>query len=123
MVTSCKKNKVDPDSLISIQSYYKTDPTSGDTIFAFHIPTGFSPNGDGINEYWQPITFMLDSSVYLVNVIGENGKIIFESKTPAPFNGKVNGEPLTLQTLGYYIEAKDKQGEKHYFKGKFIILK
>jgi|ERR1035437_3190031 gliding motility-associated-like protein len=122
---SCKKNKVNPDSVISMKSYYRTDPTTGDTIFAFHIPTGFTPNGDGINETWEPKAFKLSPTGYIEDIFGKDGSVIFETKTLAPFNGKPTGGKELLQegTYGYYIEANDTLRTTHFFKGQFIIIK
>lgn len=123
-LSSCSKNKINPDDIIYYRTYYKTDPITDSVLFAFHIPTGFTPNGDGLNEYFQPIAYNLNPDDYLLNIIGESGKIIFESKNfSILFKGVVNGKNVPMQTLGYYIEAKDMQGEKFYFKGQFILFR
>jgi len=45
------------------------------TVF---IPCAFSPNGDGINDFWKPVGRDLLS--YYVRIFSRNGDVIFESR-------------------------------------------
>lgn len=122
ILLGCKKNNTNPDDLITINAYYKI--RAGDTTFSFYIPSGFTPNGDGINEYWEPKSNRLDSSDYHISIFDKSGKEVFESDAPKPFYGKYkNGKTISLQTLCYNIDAKNKDGEKFNFYGKFILYK
>ena len=96
----------------------------GGNTFTFYIPSGFTPNGDGVNEYWEPKSNFLDSSDYHIDIFDKSGKIVFKSDIPKKFDGKgPNGNLLPVQSLGYYIEAADKLGEQYTFEGQFVIVK
>ena len=130
LIASCKKEKekIDYDSLISYQTLtYKTYNTNcncdtGYVTYAFYVPNAFTPNGDNINEYWEPKSCGLDSSVYHISIFDKTGKIFFESTSPAKFYGKGNDGNMASQTFGYYIEAKDKNGEHYTYQGKFTLF-
>ena len=133
LIASCKKEKknVDYDSLIKYQLLSsKTFPhtncncDTGYVDWAFYVPNAFTPNGDGQNETWEPKWCGLDSSVYHVSIFDKTGKIIFEVHSPAKFDGRgKDGMIMLMQSLGYYIEAKDKNGEHYTFQGKFMLFK
>jgi len=129
LIVSCKKEKekVDYDSLISYQLLtYKTysincNCDTGYVTYAFYVPNAFTPNGDGNNEYWEPKSCGLDSSEYHISIFDKTGKIIFESTTPKKFDGRGKDQIMSQQTFGFYIEAKDKNGEYYNYQGKFIL--
>ncbi|MBI3500173.1 MAG: gliding motility-associated C-terminal domain-containing protein [Bacteroidetes bacterium] len=130
VIASCKKEKQKPDydSLITYETVAKTynvncSCTVPPITFAFYVPTGFTPNGDGSNDYWEPKSCGLDSSDYHLSIFDRTGKIIVKYNTPAKFDGRgTDGNSMAMQTLGYYIEAKDKNGEYYKFQGKFTLF-
>ncbi|MGC6533864.1 MAG: CotH kinase family protein [Flavobacteriales bacterium] len=50
--------------------------------FSFYVPNSFSPDSDGINEVWQPVSGAIDADNYEVWVFGRNGEIVFHSTDP-----------------------------------------
>lgn len=48
--------------------------------FLFYAPNSFSPNGDGINDYWLPV--MTGVSAYQCTIYDRWGTVIFESTDP-----------------------------------------
>jgi gliding motility-associated-like protein len=57
---------------------------------AFFIPTSFTPNADGINDFWRPVGRDLVS--YHVTIFNRNGEIVFESNDMEEFwDGGVRG--------------------------------
>lgn len=72
-------------------------------ISALNIANAFTPNGDGINDYWQ----IKDIGNYpdaLIQVFNRNGQKVFESKGYSiPFNGTYKGQPLPAGAYYYII--------------------
>ena len=124
LFAGCQKGKVNPDDLIVYKTYYKTNKITCDTLFVLYVPTGFTPNGDRINDYWEPKSYGLDSSDYHIDILDKSGKTIFSSDTPVKFWGiGNNGKTLPAQTFGYYIKARDIFWGEHYtFSGKFSLI-
>jgi gliding motility-associated-like protein len=64
------------------------------------VPTGFTPNGDGLNDFLYP-TNAYKSTNLLFRVYNRFGQLIFEAKTPTQkWDGRYKGEP---QTTGAYV--------------------
>ncbi|MCQ2608389.1 MAG: gliding motility-associated C-terminal domain-containing protein [Bacteroidales bacterium] len=74
------------------------------------IPTGFSPNGDGINDTWI-IPKLINCPNAVVTVFNRWGVKVFENKMnyfDHPWNGTAtNGNPLPMGTYYYVIEYND----------------
>jgi gliding motility-associated-like protein len=67
------------------------------------IPNTFTPNGDGINDYWQ----LGDLAAYpqaLVQVFNRYGQQVYQSKGYSiPWDGTYKGSPLPVGTYYYII--------------------
>lgn len=71
-----------------------------------HPPTSFSPNGDGINDFWNIL--LLDSYPdNTVEIFNRNGQKVFESKGyKIPFDGNFQNKPLPVGVYYYIIAPK-----------------
>nr|WP_067055921.1 gliding motility-associated C-terminal domain-containing protein [Mucilaginibacter sp. L294] len=75
-------------------------------ISSADIANTFTPNGDGINDYWK-ITGMENYTNGTVKVFTREGKMIFQSKGYAtPFDGTFNGKALPVGVYYYIIDLK-----------------
>ncbi len=76
------------------------------------IPTGFTPNGDGINDTWV-IPYLANCPNAKVTVFNRWGTLVYENKFEYyshPWNGTAsNGNALPMGTYYYVIEYKDKE--------------
>ncbi len=78
------------------------------------IPNGFSPNGDGKNDYWiiDNIQQFPDNEVEVYNRWGE---LLFYSKGyNTPFDGKYKGQDLPVGTYYYIIRLNSDLYQKDY---------
>lgn len=65
--------------------------------------SGFSPNGDGINETWQ-IDYVEQFPDIDVEIYNRWGQLLFKSHGyTTPWDGTYNGEPLPIGTYYYII--------------------
>jgi gliding motility-associated-like protein len=68
------------------------------------IPNTFSPNNDGINDYWV-IEHLRDYKYAKVKVFTRTGQQVFQSiGYNEPWDGKKNGKALPMDTYYYIIE-------------------
>ncbi|RDC58242.1 gliding motility-associated C-terminal domain-containing protein [Pedobacter chinensis] len=71
------------------------------------IPTAFSPNDDGINDFWV-IKGAESYPIFNVKLFNRNGAKVFESPHyKNTFNGMVNGKPLAVGVYYYLININD----------------
>ncbi len=72
-----------------------------------YYPTGFTPNGDGVNEEWQ-IDRIEDFPNCVVEVYNRWGELLFRSAGyTEKWNGLFNNKPLPVGTYYYIIELND----------------
>ncbi len=83
--------------------------TASDKVFvkllkAPVIPNTFSPNNDGINDFWS-IDYLNTYPQNRVQVFSRSGQLVFESRGyNTPWNGTLKGKPLPFDTYYYIIE-------------------
>lgn len=70
---------------------------------AFSVNNTFTPNGDGINDYWE-IKGLEAYTAVLVQVFNRYGQMVYRSENYArPFDGTYNGRLLPSGTYYYII--------------------
>jgi gliding motility-associated-like protein len=71
------------------------------------IPNAFTPNGDGINDYWNIPVFQ-KNKYFTVNVYNRYGTLVFSSiGYGTPWDGTYNGKSLPVGTYYYIIDPKN----------------
>jgi gliding motility-associated-like protein len=84
-----------------------TDTVVVSVVPMIDFPNGFTPNGDGINDYWQIDNIQLFENCE-VEVFNRWGERLFYSRGyVTPFDGRFNGEPLPVGTYYYIIKLND----------------
>ncbi|HJT73910.1 MAG TPA: gliding motility-associated C-terminal domain-containing protein, partial [Chitinophaga sp.] len=87
-------------------SWYKVIPD-----LVLQIPNAFSPNGDGINDYWA-IDGLKARPVSTTEVFNRWGQLVFKSNGYSEWPGTHKGKPLPTGT--YYYVIKTSATEKPY---------
>jgi gliding motility-associated-like protein len=79
----------------------------------YNIPKGFTPNGDGLNEYFGPQGYRMNADGYKMTIFDQNGLQIFETKDlDTQWDGKISGSNAEAAQGIYFwkISMKDKNG-------------
>lgn len=92
------------------------------------MPTAFSPNKDGLNDYYYPLTrgISLIKRFVIYNRLGE---LVFERKNFTPNNrslgwdGTYKGRPQPLGGYVYFVEATCDLGNDLSTKGNFVLMR
>ena len=101
-----------------------------DTVFVkpvkkieIYVPTGFTPNGDGLNDRLKPLLYGFKKINYF-EIYNRAGQLLFRTETDGPgWDGTVNGVRQDMQTVVWIISAEDVDGKVHRAKGTTIILR
>jgi gliding motility-associated-like protein len=98
-------------------------------ITGAYVPNVFSPNNDGINDYFSVFA---DGSIALIatfRIFDRWGGLLFETKDILPndetagWNGLVNGELLDSGVYIYFIEVVRVDGVKEILKGDVLLVR
>ncbi|MEH6406068.1 MAG: gliding motility-associated C-terminal domain-containing protein, partial [Leeuwenhoekiella sp.] len=103
----------------SVRLAITVDLTGCDNVF---IPEGFSPNSDGINDYFEIQNIDIIYPKYTIEVFNRNGTVVFEGNANVPgWDGNSNksriGDNILPNGVYFYIinyndgKTKPKQGK------------
>ena len=86
------------------------------------VPTAFTPNGDGLNDYFGPIGKVPDD--FSMMIFNRYGQIVFKSSSVSSrWNGTVNGAVQQTGVFIYLISYTDIQHRKQQLKGTLTLIK
>ncbi len=90
------------------------------------FPNAFTPNGDGVNDTYQPL-FVCPVITTNFAVYNRWGEKVFESRDPqAAWDGLVDGEPAPSDVYGWRLEyeaLRDNQRQTITTKGEVTLLR
>ncbi|MBI1342750.1 MAG: T9SS type B sorting domain-containing protein [Terrimonas sp.] len=96
------------------------------TVFkgsAIYVPTGFTPNDDGLNDLLKPMYIGIRQLEYFI-IYNRWGQKVFETKDlSAGWNGRLNGQVQSTASFVWMLKAVDYVGKKYEMKGSFILIK
>ena len=79
-------------------------------IPVLHVPTAFSPNGDGTNDYALVIGRMEEASAIDFSIFNRWGQQVFKATDPASasrgWDGTYKGEAQDMATYTYYLKVQ-----------------
>ncbi len=86
------------------------------------MPSAFTPNGDGLNDYFGPIGKVPDE--FSIQIYDRNGTLFFKSaSTLHPWDGKVNGKPQPNGVYVYLVQYRDIQKKPVMKKGIVTLIR
>lgn len=112
-----------------VQNSYNCTDTSIKKVFVLpncyiDIPSGFTPNGDGLNDYLYPLNAFKATNLYF-KIYNRYGQVIFETTDwHIKWDGRVKGE---LQPSGTYVWTLDythrDNGQTFHLKGTTVLIR
>jgi len=74
-----------------------------DPMFTFYVPSGFTPDGDGLNDTWGPVGQNFEIESYNLKVVDRWGTIIWQTDNPdKQWNGTNRGSTEDVKQ-GLYV--------------------
>ncbi len=92
--------------------------------YTFYAPTSFSPNDDGLNDFWQPKTTGISS--FNISIYNRWGDLVYSSSdVDRPWMGQVGeGQYYAPNGIYYYrVLLEDLLSQKHEYQGSFTIIR
>ena len=92
------------------------------------MPTAFTPNGDGLNDFYFPSSRGIKTIVKFT-IYDRFGKVVYEAKNFPPndktygWDGKIKSQSQSSEVFVYYIQALCDLGQTVFKKGSFVLLK
>jgi gliding motility-associated-like protein len=88
-----------------------------------YVPTSFTPNGNGLNDYLYPVLMGFKKLNYF-RIYNRWGKLLFQSQTEQPgWDGRVSGENQDTKTVVWMVEAVDVDGVTQRRQGTTVLLR
>jgi len=104
------------DSATLLVKIYRANPK----IF---VPTGFTPNGDGLNDFLKPIAVGIDRIEYF-RVYNRWGQLVFSTTINGHgWDGKIAGKAQTSNTYAWVVKAVDYTGKSVFQKGTSTLIR
>jgi gliding motility-associated-like protein len=94
--------------------------------YAFYIPNAFTPNDDGMNEYWGPKGIGIDPDNFEMYIFSRWGELLYKtSDLEKPWDGRPNGNSKICQqgVYSWIINVKEKDGVVHKYVGHLTLVK
>lgn len=89
---------------------------------SYFIPNAFSPNGDGINDFFNVLGFQIQS--VQINIFNRWGELIFESSgIDQGWDGTYKGKSVEIGAYVYLVQIVYITGEKATATGDVILIR
>ncbi len=95
---------------------------------AIYIPNVFSPNGDGINDFFTIYSNAGINKITKVAIFNRSGGLVFESNTVLPneqntiWDGRQNNEPVSADVYAYLVIYETQDGQSVKISGMVTLL-
>jgi len=116
--------------LIVTSQYGCIDSTYNDVIikpeFTFYVPNAFTPDGDGINDYFGPKGTGIELNSFEMYIYDRWGEEIYKTNNmDEPWDGKVKGSGADAQqgVFSWLVFVKALNGKTHKFIGHVTLVR
>jgi gliding motility-associated-like protein len=94
-------------------------------ITPFFVPNAFTPNGDGLNEEFFDVGYVMDVAGYTMSVFNRWGQKVFENdRVSHAWDGRDrNGDKAPQGTYVYAIKVLAKTGKEYYYTGHLNLIR
>ena len=87
------------------------------------VPSGFTPNGDGVNDYLYPLNLYKASNIRF-RVFNRLGQLVFESHDMnSKWDGRINENEQPVGTYVWMLEYNDESNKKVSMKGTTVLIR
>jgi gliding motility-associated-like protein len=94
-----------------------------DTHPQIFVPTAFTPNGDGLNDYFRPIAVGISKFDYF-RVFNRWGQLVFSTNVnERGWDGRIGGKDQASGTYVWIVHGTDYTGKQVFAKGTVVLIR
>ncbi len=111
---------------VNINNCYASDTVWVQSNCYMDIPNAFTPNSDGVNDYFYPRQYLTKGlTTFTMNIYNRWGELIFQSTSldGRGWDGKLNNVDQPEGVYVYVIDATFKDGQKEHHQGNLTLLR
>jgi len=111
---------------VDINGCYATDTVWVTNDCYVNIPNVFTPNGDGLNDYFYPLQYLAKGLIsFKMDIYNRWGQLLFEGTAldGRGWDGKFNGVDQLEGVYVYVMDAVFKDGQKQHHRGNVTLLR
>ena len=111
---------------VDLKGCYNTDSIIVSSDCYMNIPNVFTPNGDGVNDYFYPRQYLTKGlTSFKMDIFNRWGQLIFETNTldGRGWDGKFNDVDQPEGVYIYMIDGIFKDGQKEHHQGNITLLR
>jgi len=87
------------------------------------VPSAFTPNGDGLNDYLYPLNAYKATNL-LLRIYNRHGQLLFETRDwTKKWDGTVRGMKQATDTFVWMLEYNDVEHKKVFLKGTTVLIR
>jgi gliding motility-associated-like protein len=92
--------------------------------YIFFAPNAFSPNGDGLNDVFQPYLDGIIPEKYQLDIYNRWGQLVFQSSDYLQgWDGKVDGQFADVGAYVYFLKVTTNRNKETTSSGTFMLIK
>ncbi len=113
-------------TVVTINGCTATDTVNVANDCYISLPNVFSPNGDGVNDYFFPRDMLTRGlTSFRMDIYNRWGQLIFKTNGTEGrgWDGKLNGVPQPEGVYVFIIDATFKDGQKEHHQGNITLLR
>jgi len=90
----------------------------------FYVPSAFTPNGDGLNDYFNPTPWGGLAELEYFRVYNRFGQLVFETRDIRQgWDGKFKGVRQDFANYVWVLKGKNRAGVIKILKGNVVLIR
>ena len=113
------------EATVSIGGCSATDSVNVTDDCMLALPNVFTPNGDGVNDYFNPRDFLQGLKTFSMTIYNRWGQVVFQTDNieGSGWDGKYNNELQPQGVYIYIITATFKDGQQQNKQGNLTLIR
>lgn len=94
-----------------------------DGVLNVYIPSAFTPNGDGVNDYFFVEGFAIDFSDFEFSIFDRWGLLVYRTEGNFPWDGTYKGDLAPQDSYIYQVRLRGDDNKEKNYMGNFVLIR